>query len=178
MGGGGSFGASALAALMANDVDELKRIFGGTGADINAAVKNGSYGGCVDFGEVKYEAGDTLLHMALRNKKWPIRQCCVVELSADATLKNDTGVSAAGMNVRTSAPRLASALFSLAVVYYDMLGIGLRVGDMGWWAICAFALVSVADTVLALRWYGISHYLKEGAPAASKTKRSGKKKRG
>ena len=181
MGRGGSFGASALAALMANDVDELKRIFGETGADINAAVMNGSYGGCVDFGEVKYEAGDTLLHMALRNKKWPIRQCCVVDLSADATLKNETGVSPVGMNIRTSAPRLASALFSLAVVYYDVLDIGELVGELGWWVIGAFALVSFADTMLAVRYYFISHYHKEFAPAASKpskTKSSGKKKRG
>ena len=150
---GTSVGEKALAALANNDVDTLLNIFR-SGADVDAVVKSGAYLGCSSFGHLLHKDGDTMLHLAMRNEKWPIRQACVVELVADATLRNCEGESAPDMQLIQSGPRTAVCAAVVALqAYFEFL----YFGRTAFYVSCAVLAVAAFDLQLALRWKFVAH---------------------
>ena len=137
-------GAAALEALQDNDADAMKAAF--KTADPNTMVRNGVFAGkkLSDFGQISYEEGDTMLHMALRNKKWPIREVMVCTLEADATVRNDAGMTPPGLQLQASAPRTAVALTGFALLHFEIF----EMGDVGYYASLAFVFVSLVDLLL------------------------------
>ena len=152
------FGFDALAALEANNKDVLVEVFtrSGDANAINATVHaDDTYGGSGAFGSLKREAGDTMLHLALRNKKWDIKLACVTLLAADCSIANEAGVSAPGLHVHTAFPRAASAVVATLVVHYGFL----ELGNLAYYCLCAYSLMGLVDLFLAVRWYGVAHRL-------------------
>lgn len=77
------FGAAALEALAANDADMLKQAYQMRGSNVDAVVRGGSYGGSTKFNGMSFQEGDTMMHLALRNKKWKINETCIATLECD-----------------------------------------------------------------------------------------------
>ena len=151
------FGKAALEALAFNDVEKLLAAFG-KGANVNAQVIDGAYGGTDDFIGMQHAEGDTLLHMALKNKKWAIKTALVVQLEADGTVCNAEGVSPPGMELATSGKRMGASILCFAYVHFQVFG--LDFGDMGYLAALGFLLASLVAHLLAWRWYGLSRIYK------------------
>lgn len=140
-----SFASAALESLSSNDPKALQRAVADfKSADVNLQIRNGTFGACAVPSDLKFQEGDTILHMAMRNQKWLIRTACVVELAADAHLKNSSGISAPGLQLRQSAPRLGAALLSTALVMYEVLDLGRPVKIMA----AVFCCVAGFDTLL------------------------------
>ena len=147
-----AFGDDALAALRENNVQKLVDTFKKASKDaINARVQDGNYVGCTDLKDIKHEAGDTILHMALRNKKWPIRQACVETLAADSLVCNEQGRSPCGLQLETSGGRLGTSMICLGVLHFNIYGFDF--GAIGYGGACVFVVVSLFDHLLAWRWW-------------------------
>lgn len=84
---------SALAALEANDGDAFLEVCKGAPAvSINAKVTSDLKLGTVPISKaLEPESGDTMLHLAMRTRKWNCRKVLVADLGADATLTNAAG---------------------------------------------------------------------------------------
>ena len=84
---------SALAALEANDGDAFLEVCTGAPAvSINAKVTSDLKLGTVPISKaLEPESGDTMLHLAMRTRKWNCRKVLVADLGADATLTNAAG---------------------------------------------------------------------------------------
>ena len=178
----GDFGEAAIEALTSNDVEKLKREFAGK-ADINAIVKRDAsnafvYGGCSDFGQLQVVAGDTLLHLAMRNQKWTIRQACTVDLAADATIRNSEGQSPPGMHITGSLPRLGLCLLVLMMLYLEFVGGGSALLH---YLVYFITAASFVDLFLGVRWFVIAKYNDallrvQAAKGRNKAAKTGKKK--
>ena len=180
---GSSFGPAALAALKNNDFEAVKAAFNGRkAADINVKVTSGSYDCCKDLDDLKYEEGDTLLHLALRNQKWQVWRACTAELNADATCMNAAGETPPGLQIMMSLPRCLAGIVWVLAVHYGLDYVDLsmfNVPDFApvllFWLAVFFTLAGVVDLGLALRWHVLAHYRKvsDGYRAAGRLGKDG-----
>ena len=110
--------------------------------------------------------------MALRNKKWSVRQACVSTLEADGTICNEAGTSPAGLQMQTSGKRFGTAMLFFAMVHLKTFDIDL--GNLGYLAACGFLAAALVDHLLAWRWWGLAHMHKHakgsGLTKAGRTK--------
>ena len=112
---------------------------------------------------LKFASGDTLLHLAARNKKWKIKTMCVSDANLNGKrrmepITNDNGETAPGLQVQTAFPRFASGLVALTGMYYNVLG-EQSDGAMMWLSyvfLFGFLVVTGFDTYLALRWHTVA----------------------
>jgi len=174
--------AAALEAMKANDGPEMEKVMDAKLAAVQ--VKDSMFGGVAIPEGLKFKDGDTLLHLAMRNQKWPIRQVLVVG-GANATTLNKSGESPAGMQVSVSLPRTGSVALSFGVLMLS----GFEVGTPTLVVFFGLLMMSIGDLILAVRWWMLSNYsnystrVKANKAAAAaghektKTKGSAKKKR-
>ena len=154
-------GSAALSALSANDPKAMAKAFeAGNMKYLNSKVNDGVYCGAqVKEYEpaLQHQEGDTMLHLALRNKKWPIKTVCVVELGMDAFLPNAAFITPPMMQLQESIPRLGVAAAAALALYYDVLDLGgLTYGSFI--ASCVMIAVSLVDLALAVRWWRIAKH--------------------
>jgi hypothetical protein len=90
---GGFDFAAALAALEANNGEAFAEVCkGAKPASINAKVTFENKLGSVELSKALIsENGDTMLHLALRNRKWNVRKVLVADLGADCMIENASG---------------------------------------------------------------------------------------
>ena len=166
-----NFGEAALNALQSNSPEGLIKAFSDGKAHIDATVNEGKYGGEAISAAISYEEGDTMLHMAMRNKKWPIRQACVSNLGADAYLANKIGVTPPGMQIQQSIPRFGATFIVGNLMYRKVLDFGPACEFL----IAMFFTVMLVDLCLAFRWWLVAytaHYngIAKGGGMAKKPK--------
>ena len=172
------FGEAALNALQSNSADALIKAYSDGNAHIDATVGDGKYGGVAISEAISYEEGDTMLHLAMRNKKWPIRKACVSNLGADAWLVNKFGVTPPGMQISQSLPRFSATFLVGSLLYARLLDFGTACD----FVIALIFAVSTVDLCLALRWWLVaysSHYagINKGGSKAKKPKETKEMKR-
>lgn len=148
--------SAALEALEGNDADGLIAAFrGGKPGAVNAQVSNGKYGGSrmPSGNSIRYAEGDTMLHLAMRNRKWNIRKACVADLAADPNIHNSEDMTPPSMQIASSRPTFLLAVTIVTVLYLDLFGLSeAAFGPVGFTAACVFLLFSAFDMLLAVRW--------------------------
>ena len=83
---------AAVAALEHNDADGLLSACKGCSPGmLNTKVINGKLGNAPVYKPLDWVDGDTMLHLAMRNKRWHCRRVLVSDLGADAMTGNSNG---------------------------------------------------------------------------------------
>ena len=141
---------SAVEALEKNDPAALIRAYRGAppGA-VNAKVVAGYLGNAVIYNPLQCEEGDTMLHMAMRNKRWHCRRVLVRELAADSMIVNANSMTPPGMQVKDSSQRVSGALALAGAGYIKRA----TIPDLVYYVIFAFCVAATVDILLAIRWY-------------------------
>jgi len=121
-------------------------------------VEEGKFGDVSLGPTLDYHEGDTLLHLAMRNKKWMCKISCH-ELGVDASIVNINGKSPPLMHLFASAPRFMSTLVVLVATWF-WPAIWKLAGPVGFvMELACFAMAS-ADLFLAVRWCYLVYVLR------------------
>ena len=103
--------AAAMDALEANDAAALVSAYRGAAASaVNEKVVGGKLAGAPICPPLQCEDGDTMLHLAMRNKRWHIRRALVADARTDPMIKNSQGRTARSQPIIHAATPRASRL--------------------------------------------------------------------
>ena len=164
--------AAVLAAIVADDDKAFVRTTTAAAAlkYVDTRVtRDGAFGDTTaQEHKLKFAAGDSLLHLAVRNKKWNIKTACVVDTDLNAKgrmepKENEAGETAPGIQLQLTVPRFATGIVCFAALYFkalDKLFIERPEGEhdqkfiwISYLLVTVFILVTGFDTYLAYRWF-------------------------
>jgi len=118
----------------------------------------GKLGGATVGPALDFREGDTMLHLAMRNKKWLAKTACH-ELGVDASIPNALGETPPMMALWSSSPRMVSTLV-VTIVTWNMARLWNLAGPVGFAMELLCLAFASADFFLALRFCYIVFVLK------------------